>query len=95
MIIMAKWNPGTNVAYISWKKNLNQEIRPNGDRTLDPLDEMQRQYSSTTVNPTKYPLAGLLSLELWMHALRSESPGLKYERKVWFWVGTCVSVVQW
>ena len=34
-------------------------------------------------------------LELWMRALHSESLGLKYERKIWFWVGICVTVVQW
>ena len=31
-------------------------------------------------------------LELWMRSLRSESLGLKLERKIWFWVGMCPSV---
>ena len=71
---------------------------PAGDRTTDLLNQRQICYhlsqrgeQNINVNPTKYPLVGLLSLELLMHPLYFESLGLNYERKGSFVVRMCLS----
>ena len=66
---------------------LTGEEKPRKNHTQEtcPTGDRTRARCVTGVHATAWPTA----------VDHSESLGLKYERKVWFWVGICVSVVQW
>ena len=79
------------------KKNLHPSDTRDRTRAVQPVAQRLAAWATwpyIKINPTKYRLVRLLSLELWMCALHSERFGFKSKRKDWFLVGICVSVVQ-